>query len=162
MHKNDLAANTQRSEQEQTFKLELKDFAWLMHHLLPPQKNQSTIQGCQLLFPDTAFFAADTQQPGRAKDIIKTDGNTGRLIQVTQEHKLNVQALRTGFSLLVRERWKRRILPEPDIFARTQSKAGRRRLRSRLTSQQSFAGASESDAGKTPNSSSKGGGDHTT
>jgi len=118
-----------------------------MHRLLPPAPD-AAILGCPVLFPDTAFFDAATSQPGRAKDIIKTDANTGCLIQVTQEQKLNVQAIRTAFSLFVRERWKQTLGPEPDMFARANSKAGRRRGR-RLGSQQSFVGEA-SGAGSSP------------
>ena len=41
-----------------------------------------------------------------ANDIIKTDSATGLLTQVTDVRKLNKQELRTGFSMVVRQRWK--------------------------------------------------------
>ena len=41
-------------------------FQWLMEHLLPP--NPAKFKGCELIFPDTAFF-----EQGVCKSIIKCD-----------------------------------------------------------------------------------------
>ena len=43
-----------------------KDFYWLMENLLPPTEN---IKGCELIFPDTAFFNSQ----GNCQAIIKMD-----------------------------------------------------------------------------------------
>lgn len=67
-----------------TIKLELKDFSWAMHHLLPPEDKQ-WIAGCEVRFPETAFFDSE---PGKAKDILKTD-ISGCLVQVTTPYKLS-------------------------------------------------------------------------
>lgn len=72
VHSRGSAEDAEGAGPEQSFKLEVKGFSWLMHHLLPPRNDQSMMLGCPLLFPDTSFFDA-TAQPGRAKDIIKTD-----------------------------------------------------------------------------------------
>jgi hypothetical protein len=40
----------------------------MMEHLLPPPAQENSIRGCQLIFPDTAFY-----QGGKAKIIIKMD-----------------------------------------------------------------------------------------
>lgn len=83
-----------------------------------------------------------------------------------QEQKLNVQAIRTAFSLLVRERWKQAPGPEPGMLTKIQAKAGRRKSR-RFASQPPLAvdmpGAGAAGAGtRSANLGSKGGGDDTT
>ena len=55
-----------------------------MHHLLPPEDKQ-WIAGCEVKFPETAFFDSE---PGKAKDILKTD-ISGCLVQVTTPYKLS-------------------------------------------------------------------------
>ena len=89
-----------------------------MHKLLPPE-GQSSISGCEVRFVDTAFFESE---PGKAKDILKTDNN-GCLIQVTTTHKLSTAEIRTNFSLTVRDRWKQCDCPaDSDIFAKFRPK----------------------------------------
>ena len=43
-----------------------EQFFWLMEHLLPPSPDK--FKGCELIFPDTAFF-----EQGQCKCIIKND-----------------------------------------------------------------------------------------
>ena len=89
-----------------------------MHKLLPPD-GSSAISGCEVRFVDTAFFESE---PGKAKDVIKTDPN-GCLTQITAPHKLSTAEVRTSFSLTVRERWKQEeIPPDSDIFAKFRPK----------------------------------------
>jgi hypothetical protein len=61
----------------------MKDFDWICHKMLPPE-DEPQIAGCEVLFPDTAFFDLAVTAPGRAKDIVRTDQN-GCLTSVTQE-----------------------------------------------------------------------------
>ena len=57
-----------------------KDFTWLMEHLLPPNEH---IKGCELIFPDTAFFYA-----GQPKMIVKMDKDYC-LTSIKNPQKLN-------------------------------------------------------------------------
>ena len=58
-----------------------------MHSLLPPEDSKNK-EGCQILFPDTAFYDPLDPQPGMANDIIKTDTSTGFLTVVTDKRRL--------------------------------------------------------------------------
>ena len=69
-----------------------------MTKLLPPNDK---IEGCPLIFPDTAFF----DNKGRVAEIIRTDKD-GILTTVRNEVKLNLQDIRRSFSIIVRERRK--------------------------------------------------------
>ena len=72
----DPVARISNAEIQQDTSLQAVSFNWLMHHLLPPQDLESKLSGCELLFPDTAFFANDDGSGKTgcvARDIIKTD-----------------------------------------------------------------------------------------
>lgn len=71
-------------------------FQWLMEHLLPPVPTK--FKGCELIFPDTAFFEA-----GQAKSIIKNDEDYC-LTQVKNPNKLTNTAIFTAFTTVIRER----------------------------------------------------------
>lgn len=58
------------------------------------------VQGCQILFPDTAFF-----EDGKVTDIIKTD-KEGFLTNVKFDARSGIQDIRTTFPTIVRERRK--------------------------------------------------------
>lgn len=58
-----------------------------MHSLLPP-KSESLDEGCEVLFPDTAFYDPENPKPGMAKVIIKTDPITGFICEITDERRL--------------------------------------------------------------------------
>jgi hypothetical protein len=83
-------------------KIEPKTFYWLMAKLLPPSER---IEGCPLVFPDTAFF----DSKGRVTEIIRTD-KEGLLVSIRNETKLNLQDLRRSFSIIVRERRKESLM----------------------------------------------------
>ena len=59
------------------------------------------VQGCPLLFPDTAFYNSQ----GKVTEIIKTDKD-GFLTSVTREDKVDKDEIRRTFSIVVRERRK--------------------------------------------------------
>ena len=59
------------------------------------------IQGCPLLFSDTAFF----DETGKVTEVIKTDKD-GFVITTKNEVKLNHSDIRRTFSHIVRERRK--------------------------------------------------------
>lgn len=65
-----------------------KGFAWLMEHLLPPS---DLIKGCELIFPDTAFFSQ-----GKAKLIVKMDKEFC-LVGIRNPVKLSLQKIRKDF-----------------------------------------------------------------
>jgi hypothetical protein len=58
------------------------DFGTLVEYLLPP-KDTFDLEGCEIRFPDTAFFGAD----GKPTVIVKTDKD-GKLSQTSQANKL--------------------------------------------------------------------------
>lgn len=76
-------------------KIKFREFLLL---LLGP--NPSMIQGCQIAFPDTAFF-----QDGKVSEIIKTDKD-GFLISQKFDARSGIQDIRTSFTTIVRERRK--------------------------------------------------------
>ena len=67
-----------------------------MEHLLPP--NPAKFKGCELIFPDTAFF-----EQGVCKSIFKND-DEHCLIQVKNPAKLTMLAVQTAFNAVNRER----------------------------------------------------------
>jgi hypothetical protein len=69
-----------------------------MEKLIAPNDN---IQGCPLIFPDTAFF----DENGRVAEIIRTD-KEGFVTAIRNEAKLKLQDIRRNFSHIVRERRK--------------------------------------------------------
>lgn len=77
-------------------KVETEQFSWLMEHLLPP--NPAKFKGCELIFPDTAFF-----ENGLCKSIIKNDEDYC-LTQVKNPAKLSCIKLLTDFQAVIRER----------------------------------------------------------
>lgn len=78
---------TSATELRLEVEIEKKTFNWLMHHMLPPTYIDDKVAGCEVNFPDTAFFAEENGQ-GLAgsvcKDILKTDQYTGCLFKITQ------------------------------------------------------------------------------
>lgn len=58
------------------------------------------IQGCPILFPDTAFF-----EDGKVTEIIKTDKD-GFLVLSKFDSKNGISDVRTTFTTIVRERRK--------------------------------------------------------
>jgi len=74
IHKAASSPNHEEKTECETMKIELQNFQWLMHHLLPPTSMQGTIHGCEVLFPDTAFFyEGQSIQAGLVRGVIKTD-----------------------------------------------------------------------------------------
>lgn len=69
-----------------------------MEHMLPPAAQENSIKGCQLVFPDTAFY-----QQGKAKIIIKMDKEFC-LIGVKKASKLTKEEIYKEFSNIVRDR----------------------------------------------------------
>ena len=67
-----------------------------MEHLLPP--NPAKFKGCELIFPDTAFF-----DQGVCKSIIKCDEDYC-LTQVKNQAKTSLLAILTSFQAVIRER----------------------------------------------------------
>ena len=65
--------------------LEKQSFNWLIHHMIPPSPLDAHVSGCELNFPDTAYFAQEDGQ-GLAgsvgKDIIKTDLASGCIVKI--------------------------------------------------------------------------------
>ena len=59
----------------------------------------SDVEGCECIFPDSAFFGED----GKPIFVAKSDGR-GRMAAVT--HRLGLQEIRQKFSAQVRERKK--------------------------------------------------------
>lgn len=101
-----------------------------MHHLLPPEGMIGVLHGCELLFPDTAFFnEGQKSNAGLVKSIIKTEAN-GCLTMINQPYRINHHAVRTSFSLLVRDRWNEVIKEPVSIITK--------RKKSQLKSQQKF------------------------
>jgi len=47
-------AKSGAEKKAQVIDIEHENFQWLMEHLLPP--NPAKFKGCELIFPDTAFF----------------------------------------------------------------------------------------------------------
>ena len=76
--------------------IETEKFAWLIDHLLPP--NPAKIKGCELIFPDTAFF-----EQGVCKCVIKNDEDYC-LTAVRNPAKLSLINVQTAFSAVLRER----------------------------------------------------------
>lgn len=62
--------------------IEYKSFYWLMLKLIPPNEQ---IQGCPMVFPETAFF----DSKGKVAEIIKTDAQ-GFLVSIRNEVKLSL------------------------------------------------------------------------
>lgn len=77
-----------------------KSFMWLMEHLLPPANQEQTLKGCELIFPDTAFYVS-----GKAKVIIRMDKDFC-LVGVKKALKLQKDEIYKDFSTVVRERKK--------------------------------------------------------
>ena len=67
-----------------------------MEKLLPP--NPAKFKGCELIFPDTAFF-----EKGECKGIIKNDEDFC-LMQVKNPEKLKLFSIYTSFQSVLRER----------------------------------------------------------
>lgn len=70
-------------------RVEKEQFMWLMEHLLPPSPEK--FKGCELIFPDTAFF-----ENGCCKCIIKNDEDYC-LVQVKNPAKLTLNAIKSVF-----------------------------------------------------------------
>jgi hypothetical protein len=75
--------------------------------MVPPKELAEAVLGCELLIPDTAFFANDDGS-GRignmARDVLSTDPKTGCICQVTNPVKLHISEVRTHFAKVMRER----------------------------------------------------------
>lgn len=72
----------------------------MMEHLLPPAMQENTLKGCELIFPDTAFFVG-----GKAKIVVKMDKDHC-LQGVKKVQKLQKDEIYKDFSTVVRERKK--------------------------------------------------------
>jgi len=77
-------------------KFKFRDF---MVMLVGPDTDQ--IQGCPVLFPDTAFF-----EDGKVSEIIRTDNKYGNLAFVKFDARSGIQDIWTSFTTIVRERRK--------------------------------------------------------
>lgn len=75
-----------------------RDFFWLMHSLLP---TNDKVKGCELIFPDTAFF-----KKGKPAIVIKSDTRDFCLVGVRQPKKLSLQSIYKDFQNIVRRRKK--------------------------------------------------------
>lgn len=77
-----------------------KSFFWLMEHLLPPSQQENILKGCELIFPDTAFY-----QNGKARLVVKMDKDYC-LTGIKKAVKLAKDEIYKDFSTVVRERKK--------------------------------------------------------
>jgi len=75
-----------------------RDFFWLMHSLLP---TNDKVKGCELIFPDTAFF-----KKGKPVIVIKSDTRDFCLQGVKHPKKLSLQSIYKDFQNVVRRRKK--------------------------------------------------------
>jgi hypothetical protein len=71
-----------------------------MEHLLPPQQQENLVKGCELVFPDTAFY-----EKGKAKVVVKMDREYC-LTGVRKATRLTKDDIYKDFSNVVRERKK--------------------------------------------------------
>ena len=67
-----------------------------MEHLLPP--NPAKFKGCELVFPDTAFF-----EQGVCKFLVKNDEDHC-LVMVKNPTKLSLNAIYSTFQSVIRDR----------------------------------------------------------
>lgn len=75
-----------------------RDFFWLMHSLLA---SSDKVKGCELIFPDTAFF-----RKGKPVIVIKSDSKDYCLVGVRHPKKLSLQSIYKDFQNVVRRRKK--------------------------------------------------------
>jgi hypothetical protein len=66
-----------------------RDFFWLMHSLLP---SNDKVKGCELIFPDTAFF-----KKGKPVIVIKSDSRDFCLMGVRHPKKLSLPSIYKDF-----------------------------------------------------------------
>lgn len=75
-----------------------RDFFWLMTNLLPASEK---VKGCELIFPDTAFF-----KKGKPVIVIKSDPRDFCLLGIRNQKKLSLQSIYKDFQNVVRRRKK--------------------------------------------------------
>ena len=73
-----------------------KDYHWLLTHLCGTDK----VKGCEMVYPDTAFFVK-----GKPKGIVRMD-KEWCLVLVKGGNRVNLQNIYKEFSNVVRERKK--------------------------------------------------------
>ncbi len=75
-----------------------RDFFWLMMSLLP---TNDKVKGCELIFPDTAFF-----KKGKPVIVIRSDTKDYCLQGIRHPKKLSLQSIYKDFQNVVRRRKK--------------------------------------------------------
>jgi hypothetical protein len=89
-----------------------RDFAWLMQSLLA---TSDKVKGCELIFPDTAFF-----RKGKPVIVIRSDPRDFCLMGVTQTKKLSLQSIYKDFQNVVRRRRKDNLGPFNRLYFNNQ------------------------------------------
>jgi hypothetical protein len=66
-----------------------RDFFWLMQNLLPASEK---VKGCELIFPDTAFF-----KKGKPVIVVRSDPRDYCLVGIRHPKKLSLQSIYKDF-----------------------------------------------------------------
>lgn len=85
-----------------------RDFIWLMQNLLSTNEK---VKGCELIFPDTAFF-----KNGKPILVIRSDPREFCLLGIRHPKKLSLPSIYKDFQNVVRRRKKDYIGPFGRLF----------------------------------------------
>lgn len=108
-----------------------RDFTWLMHSLLASNEK---VKGCELIFPDTAFF-----KRGKPTIVIKSDPRDFCLIGIRHPKKISLQSIYKEFQNVVRKRRKDFVGPFNKLYFNSSSSL----LGARISNQSSTTAAAK-------------------